>query len=97
MSRQKAAMTLEDAETLAIEGLQFIASSPEQLSRFLALTGIAPGDLRDAATSDNFLSGVLDFFMGDEPTLLAFAASRGLDPAQVGQARMILSREHGQH
>ena len=52
-----------------------------------------PTDLRDAATSDNFLSGVLDFFMGDEPTLLAFAASRNCDPARIGIARSILSRD----
>ena len=93
MAPREPAMTREEAEMLAIEGLQYIAGDPEQLNRFLALTGIAPSDLRDAATSDNFLSGVLDYFMGDEATLLAFAASRNCDPARIGLARAILSRD----
>lgn len=68
MARRGARLTREEAESLAIEGLQFLASDEEHLSRFLALTGIAPEELRDAAMSDDFLSGVLDYFMGDEPT-----------------------------
>ena len=85
-------MNRETAEMLAIRALGYLAGDPEQLARFLALTGIAPEDLRAAATQASFLSGVLDFFMGDEPTLLAFAASAGIDPAEVPVAREVLSR-----
>jgi len=77
---------------LAIEGLQYIAASETELERFLALTGVAPSDLRDLAQSPAFLSGVLDYFLGDEATLLAFSASRGRKPQEVPLARAMLSR-----
>ncbi|MEZ5872292.1 MAG: DUF3572 domain-containing protein [Nitratireductor sp.] len=90
-------MDRDQAELLAISGLQFIAGDREQLARFLALSGVAPSDLRDSASSPDFLSGVLDFFLGNEPTLLAFSASAGCDPADVILARNLLSRsQHGE-
>ena len=88
----KQQMDRDQAEMQAISGLQFIAGDPEQLARFLALSGVAPADLRDSAASPDFLSGVLDFFLGDEATLLAFAASTGCDPADIITARNLLSR-----
>lgn len=87
-----AAMTLDQAEMLAIEALQYIAGNSEELSNFLALSGLSPVDLPDAAASPTFLSGVLDYLMGHEATLLAFAADRGHDPGDIGVARMVLSR-----
>ena len=85
-------MTREMAEMLAIQALGYLAGDTEQLARFLALTGVAPEDLREAASEASFLSGVLDFFLGDEATLLAFAASAGIDPAEIAVAREVLSR-----
>lgn len=85
-------MTPESAELLAIRALQYLAGDTEQLARFLALTGMAPEDLRDAADSSAFLSGVLDFFMGEEATLLSFATSARCDPADIAIARDVLSR-----
>jgi Protein of unknown function (DUF3572) len=37
------------AEALAVAALGFIASEPERLGRFLAMTGIGPDSLRAAA------------------------------------------------
>ncbi|MCB1428279.1 MAG: DUF3572 domain-containing protein [Nitratireductor sp.] len=88
----KKQMDRDQAELLAISGLQFIAGDHEQLARFLALSGVAPSDLRDSAGSADFLSGVLDFFLGNEATLLAFTASAGCDPSEVMTARNLLSR-----
>jgi hypothetical protein len=84
-------MTRNEAEILAIEGLRYIAASESELDRFIALTGIAPSDLRQAAASPLFLSGVLDYFLGDEPTLLAFAAACGRPPHDIPAARQALS------
>lgn len=88
-------MTPESAEMLAIRALQYLAGDSEQLARFLALTGIALEDLRDAADSHSFLSGVLDYLMGEEATLLSFATSAQCDPADIAVARDILSRNDG--
>jgi hypothetical protein len=38
-----------------------------------------------------FLAGVLDYFLGDEPTLLAFAAQAGRPPQDVPAARHALA------
>lgn len=84
-----------EAEALALEGLQYIAADDAELERFIALSGIAPSDMREAAQSADFLSGVLDYFMGDEATLVAFAASRGRDPASIAVAREVLSKNPG--
>ena len=70
---QRSGMTRELAETVAIQALTFIAEEPERLGRFLALTGIGPESLRDAAREPNFLLGVLDHLAADEALLREFA------------------------
>ncbi len=77
---------MSDAEQIAINALAWLAHEPEQLSRFLALTGSDVGDLRRQASSPGFLAGVLDFLMGHEPTLIAFAAANDIAPERVVSA-----------
>ena len=88
-------MTREAAEMLAIRALQHLAGDSEQIARFLSLSGIAPEELREAANSTDFLSGVLDYLMGDEATLVAFAASAGCEPGEIATPRAALSRHDG--
>ena len=78
-------------QTVAIDALGFLAGEPERLARFLALSGLGPHNLRQAATSPGFLAAVLDHLAADEPLLLAFAAAQGIDPAAVTRARDRLS------
>jgi hypothetical protein len=82
------------AEELAIAALGFIAADPERLGRFLAVTGIGPGSIRDAAREPQFLAGVLDHVAGDEPLLLAFAADNEIDPNAVIRARDTIAGRH---
>ena len=49
MRRQSPAIAREAAEKLAVEALSFLASDPERIGRFLALSGLGPGDLRRIA------------------------------------------------
>ena len=79
------------AEALAIDALGFIAAEPERLGRFLALTGIGPASIRDAAREQQFLLGVLDHVAGDERLLLAFAADNDIDPKTVMRAHDVLA------
>jgi hypothetical protein len=81
----------EGAEKVAIDALGFLAGDPERLARFLALSGLGPHNLRQAATAPGFLAAVLDYLAADEPLLLAFAAARGIAPALVTGARDKLS------
>lgn len=86
-------LTREQAEEIAIQGLQFLVGSPDQLGRFLALTGIGPAEIRAAAIEPGFLTGVLEFFMADEDLLLAFAASRAIRPTMIAAARHELASD----
>jgi len=88
---RRAQMTRELAETVAIQELSFIAQEPEQLGRFLALSGLGPDSIREAAREPNFLAGVLDHLAGDEKLLLAFAEQNEVDPELVLRARDILA------
>jgi Protein of unknown function (DUF3572) len=87
----KADLKKDAAIALAIDALGFIAGEPEQLGRFLALSGIGPDSLRAAAREPNFLLGVLDHVTGDEALLIAFAGHSGIDPAEVARARDVLA------
>jgi Protein of unknown function (DUF3572) len=79
------------AEELAIAALGFIAAEPERLGRFLAITGIGPSSIRDAAREPRFLAGVLDHVAADESLLLAFAAQYEIDPDTLMRARELLA------
>ncbi len=84
-------MTPKNAELIAIKGLQYLASDEEQLGRFLSLSGCNPVQLRENANSPEFLQGVLEFFMGNESTLLAFCAHNSINPAEISVACQVLS------
>jgi hypothetical protein len=79
----KAKVSTGDAEASAIAALQYLASDPERLGRFLSLTGLGPDTLRRAASEDGFLLRVLDHLLEDEKLLVAFAEAQGLRPDQV--------------
>jgi hypothetical protein len=81
----------EDAESIAIKALGFLAGEESRLERFLALTGIGAGDIRAAAAEPGFLAAVLDHIASDEPLLLTFAANAGLAPAAITSARAALA------
>ena len=72
---------------LAIQALAFIAEEPERLRSFLGITGLEAEQIRGAAGEPGFLAGVLEHMLGEESLLIAFAASAGIDPADVARAR----------
>ena len=81
----------EAAEALALEALNFLVADPERLDRFVAIAGLSMDNLRAAAAEPGFLAGVLDHLAADETLLLAFAANRGIAPADVRSAWLLLS------
>lgn len=85
-----AAVVQDDAEAIAIQALSFIASDPELLPRFLAITGIEAPQVRQAAREPGFLAGVLQFLLAHEPTLMAFSEANSLAPREVAAAHRAL-------
>jgi hypothetical protein len=90
MARAHRKLSLEAAETLAARALAFLAAEPARLSQFLALTGLAPDDLRRQIDTPELLSAALDYLARDEPLLLVFAASAPVAPEAVGEALSVL-------
>lgn len=82
----------ESAETWALHALAWVLSEAGRADRFVALTGIAPEDLRARAGDPAVLDAVLGFLEGYEPDLFACAKSLGVTPIELITARQRLSR-----
>lgn len=78
------------ASELALAALTFLAQDEERVGRFLALTGIDPGEIRARLGERGFQLAVLDHLAGDEALLVAFAEAEALPPEAVGRARRAL-------
>ena len=88
--KKSLAMPKDAAEALAIQALTFIAGDGERLGHFLAATGIGPAQIRTASGEPGFLTGVLDYLVGDESLLASFAAETGFDPGDPAKALAVL-------
>ncbi|MCR6498575.1 DUF3572 domain-containing protein [Shinella sp. CPCC 101442] len=91
MKSQKDTPATEAAEATAVAVLGWLAGEPELLSRFLALTGVTPSEVRNAVNDPGFLAGIVDFLMSHEPTLMAFCEATGIKPEAVVHAHAVLS------
>ncbi|KQM22612.1 hypothetical protein ASE73_13955 [Sphingomonas sp. Leaf24] len=79
--------TNQDAATLALQALGWVIGDETRASRFLALTGIDPADLRARAGEPSFLAQVVAHLESHEPDLLACADALAVPPAALVQAR----------
>lgn len=91
--RKSPPLDLDGAERIALGALRFLASEPQRLGHFLALTGIGPAELRTAASTAALQAAVLDHLLTDESLLLVFASEQSIDPTQIGYAHALLARE----
>lgn len=85
--------TRDAAEAVAITVFAQLANEPEELQRFLALSGIEPETVRDAARQPGFLVGVLDYVLGGQRTLAGIEGSTGLSARTISEARQHLAGE----
>ena len=90
-SDTKSAMNNDQAETIGLTALGFLAEDPARLAGFLARSGIGPDDLRASAREPALLAGVLDFLRSDESMLLVFTSSARINPQSVEPAYIRLS------
>ena len=72
-------MDRETAETIAAQGLAFLAE-----------TGLEPADRRARAGAPDMLLAVLEHLSGDESLLLVFAQARKIAPESIGHAVALL-------
>jgi hypothetical protein len=90
MSRQQR-IDRDDAETIALQALAYLADDPQRLTRFLALSGTDAGQLRTQAKAPDFQVAILDYVMSDESLLLTFCQESGIDPMVVAPAHALLN------
>jgi hypothetical protein len=80
----------EEAERLALSALGWTVSEPDRAQRLLALTGLAPEDLRSRLDEPSLLAEILRFLEAHEPDLIACAEALEVAPARLVAARRSL-------
>lgn len=90
--KRSAALTRQDAETLALSALGWVLGDADRAERLLALTGLTPDVLRDNLSEPATLCAVLEFLARYEPDLVKAAEALQVDPAALVAAQELLSR-----
>lgn len=83
----------QDAETLALNVLGFLAESPEAMERLVIQSGLDLTTIRKRAADRYFLAAVVDFLMTNEELLVDFCESRRIDARRVHMAAHQLGGE----
>lgn len=83
-------MTPNNAETIAIQALGWLAANDELWPVFLGATGAAAEDAASRATDPAFLASVLEFLTMDDNWVMAFCDSAGLPYEMPLKARYAL-------
>lgn len=86
----RSAVTIEDAESLALRALVWTLAEPERAMRLLSVTGLDPADLRARAGDRTVLAAVIGFLEAHEPDLIACARDLGVKPEALVQMRGVL-------
>ena len=83
-------MNEDQATTIALQALAFIASDAEVLGNFLAQSGLGPEDLKKRMDNPDLQGAVLDLILADDRVLLGFCNANDLTPEIVIHARQAL-------
>jgi Protein of unknown function (DUF3572) len=83
-------MKPEQAETIALQALSFLAKDDELLAHFLMTTGLTPQELKKRVREPDLLGGVLDAILADDTILLGFCNTTSLSPDTIVLARRAL-------
>lgn len=96
MLKKNISLGKEAAEFIAIQAVRYMAQNPEAFGSFLVYAGVGPADLKASIQSPEFLAGVLDYLMTDEPLLLDFAKTMDLRPQDIVKARLLFPGAEGE-
>lgn len=78
------------AEAMALQALGWLATQPDLLPAFMAMTGAEMGQLREAAAQPAFLGAVMDFILSEDAHVIAFCDTAGLRYDAPMRARAVL-------
>ncbi len=83
-------MNQSEAETMALNVLNFLADDESRLHRFMTVSGMDPQALRGNVSDPAFLAGILDYLLQDESLIYMFASAYNTLPGQPAEARRVL-------
>ncbi len=86
-------LTRDDAETIAILAIGFLAEDSRRIGRFLSLTGMEPETLITGAETAPVQVAVLDHLLSDESLLMVFCGHAAIAPELIPAARVLLDRD----
>lgn len=82
----------EGAASLALAALGWILTDDDRAHRFLDMTGLDAGGLREAVALPSTHRAVLDFLCAYEPDLIAAACALDIAPEALANARYGVSK-----
>jgi len=88
-------MNDEQAQAIALQALAFIAGEENALIGLMNLSGLSLDAMKSQAGDPQFLAGVMDFVLSDEPLLLAFCEAADLPPETPLRVRRALPGGRG--
>lgn len=83
-------LTKERAETLALQGLGFLATQPEELERFLRSSGLELEELRTRASDPDILRAILEFILADDTRVTGLCQELEIEPRDLHAANHVL-------
>ena len=83
-------LTSDRAETMALEGLGFLAGRPDDFERFLTNAGLGAAELRQRAGDPDVLRAVVEFLLSDDALVTGFCEAQGLKPEDLHRANHAL-------
>lgn len=75
-----AKLTVSDGEAVALQAVAWIVADDAMRDRFVALTGCGADEMRLRVGQPAFLGSVLEFVLGNEADVVAFAEHEGFSP-----------------
>ena len=79
-----------EAEVIALNALAFVVADAPLRGRFLELSGIAPGQLRQSLDAPETQAALLAFLAAHEPDMIACAKALDLSPERLATALNVL-------
>jgi hypothetical protein len=83
----KSSQTTPESSDIILKLLVFLSSDEDRLSRFLALSGIVPQELRERHADPVFQGFLLDYLFQDDPVTQGFCAEIQMSPEALMRLR----------
>ena len=85
----------EFSQSFTVAALSYLSDNEDALHRFLGESGLAASELRQLSESEDLLAGLVDYFLANEPLLVALCDEMNVAPEDVWRLRHTLNKDAG--